>query len=588
MFSLVRMSVALRLALLALGLYFLPYLLLGERSYVVIDDNLDSELTTRYLLNRLHVALNYDATTVLAPVMNGLPRNAVQPGLNVTVGLFSLGDPFSAYLLHQILVRLVALLGLYALVRGQWMRGPTQRPLAALLALAWATLPFYTIYGLSVAGQPWVLLALLNLRDGRRHWWNWAVLVVYSLWSYFAYVGPFVLVAAVAVLLWNARRGRVGDWRAVLGGLALLLLMDLVVEYPLIYSLLTHQYVSHRVEFDLSRLVPISFWGGVKSTGQYLLLGHYHAVIFFRGAVLVAVALAVGTGSIVRRRAAWRRLGPLLIVLVVMAVFCGFYPQLLRALQPLIPALRTFNISRFHFLTPLLWFVVLIVSLPYLPNGRLRLALVAAQLGVGLLTNAEWTTNLRTLLGQARPTEPGYAAYVAPHLFDNIRTVLHERTGLEPEGYRVACLGLPPSVALLNGFYTLDSYYNNYPLRYKHQFRPIIAGELAKSPLLRDYFDAWGNRCYLFSAELGKDFRVGAFQHRVVQHWAFNAAAFRRLGGRFVLSAARLARPAESGLQLVAVVTASSAYWVVYLYEAVPPNTAPTNPPRTQNTPGNT
>ena len=585
MSALIRLSAPLRLALLALSLYLLPCLLLGPRGYVTIDDNLDSELTAPYLLPRLGVALDYRPTTLLAPIMNGLPRNAVRPGLSATVGLFGLLAPLPAYWLHQLLVRLLGLLGLYALARAYWLRGSARRPLAALLALAWATLPLYTIYGLSVAGQPWVLLALLNLRAGCRHWWSWAVLAAFPLWSSFVFVGPFLLATTVGGLLWDARPGgRPRHWRAVLAGLGVLLLSYLVVEYPLFYSLLTRQYVSHRVEFDLSRLVPISFWGSVKSAGQYFLLGQYHAGLFFRGVPLVAAGLALGTGPRARRQAAKWRLGPLLAVLVVVAVFCGFYPPLVRLLQPVVPALRTFNVSRFHFLTPLLWFVVLGLSLAYLPSRRWRLALVAAQLLVGLACNAEWTTNLRTLAGRARPTEPGYAAYVAPSLFGKLQTLLYERTGLAPAGYRVACLGLPPTVAQLNGFYTLDSYQNNYPLRYKHQFRPLIAGELAKSPPLRAYFDYWGNRCYLFSAELGKDFRVGAFQHRVVQHWAFDAAAFRRLGGRFVLSAARLARPAESGLRLVAVVTDSRAYWALYVYEVAPS----TSPPPTQNTPGNT
>ena len=571
-----RLPASLRLALLVLGLYLLPVLLLGPRSYVTIDDNLDSELTAPYLLPRLGVALDYRPTTLLAPIMDGLPRNAVRPGLSATVGVFGLLAPLPAYWLHQALVRLLGLLGLYALARAYWLRGPAQRPLAALLALAWATLPFYSIYGLSVAGQPWVLLALLNLRAGRRHWWNWAVLAGFPLWSAFVFLGPFILATTVGGLLWDARPGgQPRHWRAVLVGLGVLLLSYLVVEYPLLYSLLTRQYISHRVEFNLTRLMPISFWGSVKSAGQHFLLGQYHAGLFFRGVPLVAAGLALAAGTAARRRAARWRLGPLLVALAAAAVLCGFYPPLVRLLQPLVPALRTFNFSRFYFLAPLLWFVVLALSLGYLPSRRLQTALVVAQLLVGLAFNTEWTTNLRALAGRARPTEPGYAAYVAPPLFAKLQTLLYERTGRAPAGYRVACLGLPPAVAQLNGFYTLDSYQNNYPLRYKHQFRPLIAGELAKSPPLRAYFDYWGNRCYLFSAELGKDFRVGAFQHRVVQHWAFDAAAFGQMGGRFVLSAARLARPAESGLRLVAVVTDSRAYWALYVYEAALPASPP-------------
>ncbi|QNE39147.1 hypothetical protein F1C16_06050 [Hymenobacter sp. NBH84] len=563
----------LRQALLVLVLLLLPVWLLGEHAYLSINDNLDSELVAPSLLPRLGVLLDYRSTAVVPPLMDGLPRNALRSGLSVTMQLFAVLPPLPAYLLHALLVRLVALLGFYALARTHWLRKPEDAELAALLALAWATLPMHTIYGLSVGGQPWVLWAVLNLREGRRRGLSWLTLAVFPLWSMFVYVGPFLLAGIGGLLAWDWWHGRRAHLGAVLLGAGLLLASYLVVEYPLLYSLLiAKQFVSHRVEFDISQLLPMSFLIGLKSTLHYLLMGQYLPGLFFRGVILAVVAVALTKGEPATRRALGRQLLPLGIVLVLTAVFCGFYPQLLAALQAYIPLLRTFNVGRFHFLTPLLWFVVLVLSLRALPPGRLRVGLAVVQLLLGLAMNTEWTTNLRHLAGVAPATEPSYAAYVAPRLFARVRALLHERTGQEPPAYRVACLGLPPSVAQLNGFYTLDSYQNNYPLRYKHQFRPLIAGELAKDPALRAYFDAWGNRCYLFSAELGRNFRVGAAQRRVVQHWAFDAAAFRRLGGRFVLSAARLARPQESGLRLLAVQADAAAYWQLFVYEVALPS----------------
>ncbi|UOR07243.1 DUF6044 family protein [Hymenobacter aerilatus] len=561
-------STPLRWALLVLLVLLVPTWLLGEHAYLTIDDNLDSELVAPYLLPRHDVLLDYRPTAVVPPLMDGLPRNALRPGLSVTMWLFAWLPPLPAYLLHALLVRVVALLGFYALARTHWLRHPPDAILAALLALAWATLPLYTIYGLSVVGQPWVLWAILNLREGRQRGVSWLLLATFPLWSIFVYVGPFLLVGIGGLLAWDWWHGRRAYLGGVLMGAGLLLLSYLIVEFPLFYSLLiAKQFVSHRVEFDISQLAPMGLLSGLKSALRYLLLGQYHASLFFRGVMLVAVAVALARSQPTARRQLGRQLLPLSVVLVLVAAFCGFYPQLLTALQDQLLLLRTFNVSRFHFLTPLLWFVVLLLCLRALPPGRLRIGLVAAQLIVGLAMNTEWTTNLRHLAGAAPATDPDYAAYVAPRLFARVRALLHERTGQEPPAYRVACLGLPPGVAQLNGFYTLDSYQNNYPLRYKRRFRPLIAGELAKDPALRAYFDAWGNRCYLFSAELGRNFRVGATSRRVVQHWAFDAAAFRQLGGRFVLSAARLARPQESGLRLLAVQADAAAYWKLFVYE---------------------
>jgi hypothetical protein len=549
-------------------LFLLPYLLLGPRSYIIIDDNLDAEISVPYLLTRYHLTLDYRPDAVVPPIMNGLPRNSLRSGLSLTMPLFAWLPPLWAYLMHHVLVRLLGLLGMYALLRRHFLAG-VEEPgpwLAAGLALAWAVLPVYPIYGLTVLGQPWLLLAFLNLRRGPGHWTDWLLIAAFPFWSMFVFVGPFAVAGVGGLLLWDAWQGRRVAWRVV-AGLALLTVMYLVVEYPLFYSLLiAKQFVPHRLEFNLGRLGPQGWAAGLMSTVRYFFMGQYHASLFFRGAALLAVGAALGTASASRRLLLRRELVPLLAGLAGIAAFCGFYPQLVELVQDQVPVLRTFNLSRFHFLTPLLWFVVLVLCLRQIPGSKLRLALLALQMLVGLGMNAEWVANLRILVGRPRATEPSYQAFVAPALFSKVQQSIRLQTGQEPSQYRVACLGLPPSVAQLNGFYTLDSYQNNYPLTYKHQFRPLIAGELAKSPVLRTYFDDWGNRCYLMAAELGKNFRVGALPVHRVQDFAFDAPAFRELGGRYVLSAVQLATPARSGLRLQSEFDDPTAYWRVYLY----------------------
>lgn len=562
-----RRIAPLLLALLGVLLVMLPYGVLQQRSYITIDDNLDAELNIPYLLVSQKVVFNYDASAVVVPIMNGLPRNALRPGLSATVAFFEVLPPWAAYLAHQLAVRLLGLLSLYALLRRCWLPGAQHKVVLAVLALAWALLPLYSMYGLSVLGQPALLLAFLELRRGSRQLWPWQLIGAFPLWSIFVFVGPFVLAALGVFTLWDAWQARQLNWRLV-AGLLLLTGMYVVVEWPLFYSLLVaRQFVPHRVEFDLARLSPTSIGAGLRSTVQYLLFGQYHASRFFRGLIVVAVVVAMAQARGSARRRLVRQFLGWGAVLVAVALFCGLYVLLMGQLQKQVPLLGAFNFNRLHFLTPLLWFAVLALALQAIQSPRLRLVLAAGQLAIGLIMNPEWVNNLRELAGRPLPQEPNYAAYVAPGLFQTIRQTIQTQTGLRPAQYRVACLGLPPAIAQLNDFYTLDSYQNNYPLAYKKQFRPIIAGELAKSPLLRTYFDNWGNRCYLFSAELGKDFRVGAAQKRVVQDFAFDAAAFRQLGGRYVLSAVRLAAPAQSGLRLAAVFEQPGAFWRIHLYE---------------------
>ncbi|MVN77294.1 hypothetical protein GO988_13240 [Hymenobacter sp. HMF4947] len=570
----------LRLALLGLLIFLVPVLLLGRHGYVLIHDNLDTEISLVYLLTKLHLAFAYGAEVVLPQVMNGIPRNALRPGLSVTVLLFSVvHDPLAAYLVHQVLVRGVGLLAMYWLLRRYGLARPEQRGLAAAVALAWATLPLYSIYGLTVLGQPALLRAALNLRRGPGRWHDWLVCAAFPLWSIFVYVGPFIAVVWGSLLAFDlVQGGRAAVGRTVRGaaGLALLLALYVVVEWPLFYSLLVaKQFVSHREEFDFVRLLPHGVGVGLKEALRFFWLGQYHASPFFRGVVLLAVALVLRQLAPARRQLLRRRVGLVLAGLAGVSLFCGFAPQLAMLYQKQLPLLHAFTLNRFHFLMSLTWFMVLVLALRELPATpgawRLAYALVGLQFVVALPLNAEYVANLRILAGVPKANAPSYAAFTAPGLFGQVKAAIYQRTGQLPPAYRVASLGLPPAVAQLNDFYTLDSNQNSYPLPYKHAFRPLIAGELAKSPALATYFDAWGNRCYLMSAELGRNYLIGQQPPRTVQHFAFDAAAFRRLGGRYVLSAVQLAHPEESGLQLLSVFSDSQAYWQLHLYEAVAP-----------------
>jgi hypothetical protein len=569
----------LRLALLGLLLFMLPLVALGPRTFILIHDNLEAEVVWVYLLAKLHLAMASGPGAVVPPIMNGLPRDALRSGLSVTVLVFNLlrDSPLVAYLVHEALVRVAALLGMYWLVRRYGLARPEQRGLAAAVALLWAALPVYSIWGLTVLGQPLLLRAALRLRDGSANVLDWLVCAAFTLWSSFVLVGPFIAVVwGVGLLLDLARRGRrawPATWRGV-GGVGLLMVSYALVEWRLFYSLLiSNEFIAHREAFDLQRLLTQGLGIGLLDAVRLFWLGHYHASPFFKGGIVLAVLVVLRQLASEPRRQLARQVGVGLAVVAALCLVAGFAPQVSMRMQNQLPLLHAFTISRFYFLLALPWVLLLVLAVRQLPVGRLAYVLVAVQLLPALAANPEFTNNLLALVGRPRADAPGYAAFVAPGLLRQVQVTIAARTGQLPAAYRVACLGLPPAVAQYNGFYTLDSYQTLYPLAYKQAFRPIIAGELAKSQALATYFDAWGNRCYVLSAELGRNFLVGKAPARTVQHLAFDAAAFRRLGGRYLLSAVRLAHPEESGLRLLSVFNDSQAYWQLHVYEATDPAT---------------
>lgn len=98
-------------------------------------------------------------------------------------------------------------------------------------------------------------------------------------------------------------------------------------------------------------------------------------------------------------------------------------------------------------------------------------------------------------------SEKTFNNYYKFEVYRHIKTI----TGEE----RTMSIGLNPMIAVMNDIKVIDGYHTIYPISYKKKFRKIIAKELDKNEILKQYYDNWGNRVYAFytdSNELLIDF----------------------------------------------------------------------------------
>ncbi len=160
---------------------------------------------------------------------------------------------------------------------------------------------------------------------------------------------------------------------------------------------------------------------------------------------------------------------------------------------------------------------------------------------------------------------PTFRQFYAVKQFADIR----ETIGLPMNEYRVASIGLHPAIAQYNGFYTLDTYNNFYPLSYKHRFRQIIAKELDKNAKLKTYFDTWGGRCYIFADELGKKYDYRKNSKKKIRHLQLDTKIFKDMGGRFLFSSVPIMNASANRLRLLNVFDNRNSAWRIYVYEAI-------------------
>lgn len=242
-----------------------------------------------------------------------------------------------------------------------------------------------------------------------------------------------------------------------------------IVEYRLIYSFLFDDEPNSRDEYFHARL---TFWHCVRLTFKNFALGHHHAASMH---TLVILPLMFAALFMTLRQKNGKKDKVFLFLFFLNFALSAWYAfWFYKGWLPLTErfhVLDTFNFARYHFLRPLVIYVLFALTLKIIwSHGpfwrRLVPIFVLAQVMTVSFFNEE-------ILFQDKPT---VKQFYAEEQFSAIK----EYIGLPQEDYRVASIGLHPAIAQYNGFYTLDSYNNFYPLTYKYQFRKIIEKELEK------------------------------------------------------------------------------------------------------------
>jgi hypothetical protein len=554
-----REKQALGIAVLVIALYVSPLFVLGPDAHIRVHDNLDSNIAWyRVLLASGTWFGPYDA--VIPQVINGLPRGALGTEFSVLIVLHALFPPMTAYAISQAVTRLFAFLGMYWLLRDHWVRDNDHVVIRVGVALAFALTPFWPSGMLSTLGQPLALWALLWIRRGEGRSPHWLTLLLLPLYSSLV-LGFFFFLSAMGLFwLWDALRRK--RWNLpFLAAIALMSILYLCVEYRLLLSLLLSEAPTSRNEFVSSKL---PMWRSVRLTFKNFVMGHTHVKTLHTAIILpvtgIAFYLCIGLEK-------WRRgphRGVFITLFAISLILSGWYAfWFYEGWQPLkeqVALLNTFNFARYHFLRPFLIYLsfalacLLFVSVGGQRGKGLSYAAIVGQIVLLCLNNEEIVYR----------NKPSFREFYAEEQFQEIAAYI----GRPFPSYRVVSLGLHPAVAQYNGFYTLDTYNNFYPLPYKHAFREIIAAELRKNKKLRTYFDTWGGRCYLFADELGKKYDYRKTSKKTIHALDVNMEAFRSLGGTYVLSAVRIENANETGLRLLETFEHHESAWRVFLYEA--------------------
>ncbi|SFC00739.1 hypothetical protein SAMN05443252_101421 [Bacillus sp. OV322] len=537
-------------------LFLSPMFFLGQDAHMRVHDNLDSNIAW-YKVLRNSGELFGPVDAVIPQIINGLPRNAFGTEFSGIQWLHNLFDPMTAYSLSQALTRIIAFIGMYMLLKRHFIKDQDAYPITIGVSLAFALTPFWPSGMLSTLGQPLALWAFLNIRKREGSWKDWLTLTLLPLYSSFV-LGFFFFLAAMG-LLWLRDLAVKREINAkFLAGIMYMTLLFLLIEYRLVYSLVIPEAPTSRNEFVSSTL---GFWHTIRLAIKNYFLGHTHVMTLH---TLIIVPLSFIVIWFIARQGIWKQekqFVRLFILNGVLSIWYAFW--FFKGWEPLkekVGLLNTFNFARFHFLRPMIIYMMFgsgayILWKKGMAAKQLVKIFLILQIALLFLGNPE--------LYYRVVHQPSFREFYAEEQFRDIKNYI----GKPQSSYRVASIGIHPSISQYNGFYTLDTYNNFYPLSYKHQFRKIIAKELDKNKKEKRYFDTWGGRCYIFVAELGKKYDYRKDSKKKIHNLQLNTAVFKKMGGRYIMSAVPILNAEEDGLHFLKSFNSSYSAWKIYLYK---------------------
>lgn len=582
-------------------LFMIPYFLLGGGSIVTYHDQLDGELFS-YLLTAKYL---FTDIRVYPEIMNGLPAAGAVPPAPLFVLLYAAFKPFTAFMISQWIIYLTAFLGMYLLL----MRLTGREFISFSIAVIFMLMPFYPVYGLCIPGQPLLFFAVLALFDKERRsavsssfprkagYYFSADSIFYYLIIFFYGISSSLVLAGFACLLLLGGSALIHTITALLlkkrGSLSLWFsLIVLLASYISVNSGLIRQvlfpgntYISHKTEMMLSPQNFSDYFKEAFTTGisyaqsfhlVLFILMLFCLLLFFMNAVVKKESLFSGSDKLPLLKA----LRVLLFIFLICLFYAFYHGHFITEIRNISGGiLKTFNLDRVCWLLPTAWCILAGYLLSFIAGLRehktaarscslcLKYGIISATLGIWgitVLLHSPLRPNLSKLLKGGDYYALDWDRFFAEDIFSQIDSAI----GKPKDSYHVISVGIYPAAAAYNGFYCLDGYSNNYPLEYKHTFRRIMEDELEKSDYIRDFFDNWGNRCYITTAEQANYYTFEKKWNSVIYDLDLNTDVLKELDCRYVFSAAYLMNAEEKGLTLLreAPFETEGSWYHIYVY----------------------
>jgi len=537
----------------------MPYLILGKDAYIRIHDTLEGELVWLHILKQSGYMHSLANEVILKNLMDGLPRNVLPSGFTLIANLCNIFDIFYGYILGQYIFKTIGFVSFYLFIKRYMTLNYIYESGIVFVCLLLTAIQFFTPFGISIMGMPLLAYGFARLYYQQDFGITALIFFIFPFFSSFVWSGIEIIVLfnIYLVYLFIVKHDNIKKWFAA--WIAFILGTSLA-NIQFIYGMLfLKNFRSHRVEYYQFNDVP-NIKASLTEFFSFFFSTHYHVSIFV-STLIFAIFLISYYGI---KKNPWSK--KLFYSIVFIVLWQAFYNYIEYFTQSIV-FIKSFRFNRFGFLLPFLWFVILLISLDTIARYRLLSKtipiILATQFLILFLANDETIHNYRKIWGI--DDFPSYNEYLAVPQFQEI-----DRLIPKTEDNKLISLGLSPTIAQFHDYATLDGLFSVYDLGYKHNFRKIISKELDKNPKIKERFDTWGNRCYMYCSELGVENVQNcqsAHNAQKIYDLAIDVQQVKTMGGKYIISACEIMNYKDLGLNFIQSFGNQENFWKIYLYK---------------------
>jgi len=439
----------------------LPYYYDIENSKFLIHDNLDSVVVWYKNLVESGELFNHNNGNIDISHC-GISRLVYPSDLSIPSLTYFFFSPIKSYCILNILMHLIAFLGMYLLSSDFLIKGDNKLIFCSYLSLVFSLIPFWPPGFLTISGQPLLIWSFLNLLSRRKMIISWIFIFLFPFCSSLFLGNIFLFLVGIFFFGFYFIKTSTMHWNIILA-YSIIALLSLIIEHRIFELYFVNKTILSRSFGILSD--SLNFKGLLGISISQMVKGQYH----FFGRIWPFIPLYVIFSFVyVKSKKIQKLILSIIFVILILSILTT--SKDLNFVINYLPFFKSFN-PRFISVNTTLWYIVLAFSFEKFQTRPRFIKISSYLILITIIFSAFFNFNSKDFQNYDGIKNSFYHTYVEndsnSHKTFNDFFQVNDFKKIKPLidlNSKVCCLGIYPEIAQYNGLKTIGGY---NPLNYQ-------------------------------------------------------------------------------------------------------------------------